>query len=112
MAVTPLGDAPPPVLAKLDHDTIADNVRLSPEGEDLRLEANKLYDRGDYEGARAIAVKTLAESPGNVKLLRVVVSSSCILGDPDTANQYAPQLPPGDRAQMAERCSKFQIALK
>ncbi|MBK9030646.1 MAG: hypothetical protein IPL61_04790 [Myxococcales bacterium] len=47
-----------------------------------------------------------------MRLLRVVVSSSCIVGDGDTANQYAGQLPEPDRVQMVDRCAKFQIALK
>lgn len=76
------------------------------------LEANKLYDRGDYEGARQLAIKLLDEAPGNVKLLRVVVSSACILGDGDMAQRYVGQLPDLDRGQMAERCAKFEITLK
>lgn len=95
-----------PTLAKYD------DPPPSPQGEDDRLEANKAYDRGDYESARALALKSLNETPKNVKLLRVVVSSSCIMGDADLAQQYAAQLPEGDRAQMAERCAKFQIALR
>jgi hypothetical protein len=59
------------------------------ETTDRLLEANKLYDRGDYDGARQLAIKLLSEAPGNVKLLRVVVSSACILGDPEMApDQY------------------------
>ncbi|MEZ4400266.1 MAG: hypothetical protein R3B06_09620 [Kofleriaceae bacterium] len=96
------GDAARPVLATPD---------LSAETSDHLLEANKLYDRGDFDGARALAIKLLNDAPGNVKLLRVVVSSACILGDPDVANKYAPQLPEADRAQMADRCAKYQIAL-
>ena len=107
------GDVGEPV-KRLDTPTLAkyDEPPPSPEGEDDRLEANKAYDRGDYESARALALKSLAETPKNVKLLRVVVSSSCIMGDADVAQQYAPQLPEGDRAQMAERCAKFQIVLR
>ena len=87
-------------------------LELIEGASDHLLEANKLYDRGDYDGARQLAIKLLGEAPGNVRLLRVVVSSSCILGDAEQANQYAPQLPPPDRDQMADRCAKFQIALK
>jgi hypothetical protein len=47
-----------------------------------------------------------------VKLLRVVVSSACILGDPEMAQKYVTELPPLDRSQMADRCAKFEIALK
>lgn len=110
-------DPPPsdsaPMVAKLEADRAAlGDAVLSVEASDHLLEANKLYDRGDYDGARQLAIKLLGEAPGNVRLLRVVVSSSCILGDAEQANQYAPQLPPPDRDQMADRCAKFQIALK
>lgn len=81
------------------------------QGERL-LEANKLYDRGDFEGARALAQKMLGEVPGHVKMLRVVVSSSCILGDAEVAQRYAAELPPADHAAMVQRCQKFQIDLK
>ena len=82
------------------------------ESAERLLEANKLYDRGDYENARQLAIQLLAEAPGNVKLLRVVVSSACILGDPEMAQKYVTELPPLDRSQMADRCAKFEIALK
>ncbi|MBL8626765.1 MAG: hypothetical protein JNK64_36090 [Myxococcales bacterium] len=102
-----------PMVAKLEADRAAlGDAVLSVETSEHLLEANKLYDRGDYDGARQLAIKLLTEAPGNVRLLRVVVSSSCILGDAEQANQYAPQLPPPDRDQMADRCAKFQIALK
>ena len=81
------------------------------QGERL-LEANKLYDRGDFEGARALAQKMLGEVPGHVKMLRVVVSSSCILGDAEVAQRYATELPPADHAAMVQRCKKFEIDLK
>jgi hypothetical protein len=109
----PSGAVAPPLIAKLEADRppLGDAV-LAVESSERLLEANKLYDRGDYDGARQLAAKLLTEAPGNVRLLRVVVSSACILGDGEQANQYAPQLPPIDRDQMAERCAKFQIALK
>jgi len=84
----------------------------SVEQSDTLTEANKLYDKGDFDGARALAQKMLVDLPGNVKMLRVVVSSSCILGEGDVAQQYVGQLPPGDHAAMVARCAKFQIDLK
>lgn len=109
----PPADDGAPMVAKLEADRAAlGDAVLSVESSDRLLEANKLYDRGDYDGARQVAIKLLSEAPGNVRLLRVVVSASCILGDGEQANQYAPQLPPPDRDQMADRCAKFQIALK
>lgn len=75
------------------------------------LEANKLYDRGDFDGARSLAKKMLDRTPGNVRMLRVVVSSACIMGDADEAQRFAAQLPPQDHAAMTARCAKYDIAL-
>ena len=69
-------------------------------------ESNKAYDRGDYEGARALAIKLLGKEPGNVRMLRVAVSSSCIMSDADLATKYWAQLPAADQAQMSIRCSR------
>lgn len=87
---------------------------LPPEGSDAdfetaMLETNKLYDRHNYEDARAQALKLLERKPGTVRMLRVVVSSSCILGDAETAQRYWTELPETDRAQMTERCSRYDI---
>ena len=81
----------------------------NPEAASAMTEANKMYDRGDYEGARALAFKLLASQPDSVRMLRVVVSSSCIMGDADVAQQYWAKLPPADKAQMALRCSRYQV---
>jgi hypothetical protein len=93
-------------------DLVAKNIESGTEQSERLLEANRLYDRGDYDGARQMATKLLGEAPGNVKLVRVVVSSSCIMGDGDVARKYAAQLPATDLEQMVDRCSKFEIALK
>src|SRR5262245_5691580 len=74
-------------------------------------EANHHYDRGDYEAASKQALRVIANDPTNVRMLRVVVSSACLMGDPDTANQYQTKLPPTDQRDMARRCEKFGIAL-
>ena len=82
------------------------------EQSEMALEANKLYDKGDFDGARNLAQKLLTQLPDNVKLLRVVVSSSCIMGEGEVAQNYAAKLPQGDKEAMVTRCSKFQIDLK
>jgi hypothetical protein len=38
-----------------------------------------------------------------------VVSSSCILGDADTAQKHWSALPEFDRGQMSTRCARFGI---
>jgi hypothetical protein len=75
----------------------------------LMTEATRLYDRGDYLGAQTVAEQALERQPDNVKLLRVAVSASCIVGDPDKAATYYQRLPPRDQRQMARRCRRYGI---
>jgi hypothetical protein len=75
-------------------------------------EANKLYNDSDYEGATRQALRVLGKSPGNVRMLRVVVSSGCMMGDVDQATKYYDQLPPSDQSDMARRCERFEIHFK
>ena len=56
-------------------------------------EANKSYDHSDYEAAVKQALRVLGKTPDNVRMLRIVVSSSCLMGDADTATKYFGQLP-------------------
>jgi hypothetical protein len=72
-------------------------------------EATRLYDRGDYEGAGAAAAEVLAQQPDNVKMLRVAVSSACIMGDQATARSYFGRLPPRDQRQMERRCGRYSV---
>ena len=83
-------------------------------GEEVKLdammdEANKAYDRGDLDDAKTIAGKVLARSPTNVRMLRIMVSASCIEGDNATAQTHYMNLPPGDREQMKVRCARYGI---
>jgi hypothetical protein len=82
---------------------------VDPDFDSAMLEANKLYDRHNYEEARTLALKLLERQPGTVRMLRVVVSSSCILGDGDSAQKYWTQLPEFDRTQMTTRCERFGV---
>jgi hypothetical protein len=79
------------------------------ETSNAKDEANRLYDKQDYEGAVQRAEQVLKEEPGDIRMLRVVVSSSCQLGDADKAKQYYSQLPPHDQNQMNRRCQRFGI---
>ena len=72
-------------------------------------EANKAYDRGDFDDAKALAQKVLARTPGNVRMLRILVSASCIDGDSAEAQKRYLELPPGDRAQMRTRCDRYGV---
>lgn len=73
-------------------------------------EANRAYDRGDFENARAMANKLLSKNPGNVRLMRIVVSSACMTGDTsETVAATYRQLPPNDREQMKIRCERYNV---
>jgi hypothetical protein len=73
-------------------------------------EANKAYDRGDYEDAKLIAGRLLASNPSNVRMLRIMVSASCIDGDSAVAQAHYAKLPPSDQEQMRARCARYGIA--
>jgi hypothetical protein len=76
----------------------------------VMAEANKAYDRGDLDEARSIARKVLATSPRNVRMLRIVVSTSCIMGDNAEAQEAFLQLPQFDREQMKTRCARHGVS--
>lgn len=72
-------------------------------------EANKAYDHGDFDEAKEIAKRVLARQPGNTRMLRILVSSSCIDGDTTEAQKRYLELPPADRAQMRTRCDRYGV---
>jgi len=75
-------------------------------------EANKAYDRGDFDAAKEIALKVLAQEPRNVRMLRIMVSASCIEGDSVVAQKYYLDLPERDRAQMRTRCGRYGVSFE
>jgi hypothetical protein len=89
-----VSDEPPPVGAKLDA---------------AMAEANRAYDRGDFDEAKAAASRLLASDPNNVRMLRVMVSASCVDGDTTVAQTHYARLPPGDQEQMKTRCARYGI---
>ena len=72
-------------------------------------EANKAYDRGDFDDAKTIAGRLLAKDPTNVRMLRIMVSASCQDGDSAVAQAHYAKLPPVDQAQMKTRCARFGV---
>jgi hypothetical protein len=70
-------------------------------------EANKAYDRGELDEAKTLAQRVLKSWPGNVRMLRIVVSASCISGDAAEAQAAYAQLPNPDREQMRTRCARY-----
>lgn len=73
------------------------------------VEANRLYDRGDYEAAGRAAEEILEKHPGNVKMLRIATSSACILGDAGAARVHYDKLPASDQEQIARRCRRYGV---
>jgi hypothetical protein len=78
----------------------------------VMAEANKAYDRGDFDEAKEIALKVLAQEPRNVRMLRIMVSASCIEGDSVVAQKYYLELPERDRAQMRTRCGRYGVSFE
>jgi hypothetical protein len=109
--------APAPVQAPaIEHgetpELTADELsKPNPKLDAIMDQANKAYDRQDYDEAKAIAGKVLSKQPGNVRMLRIMVSSSCIDGDMAVAQKYFPQLPKFDREQMKSRCDRYGVTL-
>jgi hypothetical protein len=98
--------APPPIAAGND------GARLAARLDVMMEQANKAYDRGDYDDAIGIAGKLLSKDPTNVRMLRILVSASCIQGDGTVAQQYYDKLPKFDRDQMKARCDRYGVTFK
>jgi hypothetical protein len=103
---------PPPAA----HDPVGgsaaepDPALAGPKLDAVMDEANKAYDRGDFEDAKTIAGRLLARLPTNVRMLRIMVSASCIDGDNAVAQAHYVKLPPADQEQMRVRCARYGIA--
>jgi hypothetical protein len=90
-------------------DTIAALERANPKLDAIMDQANKHYDKGEYEDAKAIAGKVLATQPTNIRMMRIMVSSACMDGDVPVAQKWFEQLPKADREQMKVRCAKYEV---
>jgi hypothetical protein len=101
--------APAPVLAGSE-PAPPDPELVGPRLDAVMDEANKAYDRGEFDDARAIAARLLVHYPGNVRMLRIMVSASCMEGDAATAQPSYARLPAPDQAQMRTRCARFGVA--
>lgn len=71
--------------------------------------ANRAYDRADYEGALEMAREVLKDNPRNIRMLRVAVSSACIMARPDEAKESYALLPGRDQRQMSIRCKRYGV---
>lgn len=86
-------------------------AHLDIKKDELMATANKAYDHGDFDEAITIAKKVLSNDPANTRMLRIVVSASCILDDAATAQRNYLLLPVGgnDRADMKKRCDRYGV---
>lgn len=85
----------------------------NPKLDALMDEANKAYDHGDVDEARAIAGKVLAKVPDSTRMMRIMVSASCMDGDQKTAQKYYSGLPAFDKNQMKTRCKRdYNVSLE
>jgi len=104
--------SPPPVSAPPAGTSAQDDsIPLAGPKLDAAMdEANRAYDRGDYDEAKTIASRLLTRLPSNVRMLRIMVSASCVDGDAATAQASYAKLPPADQAQMRIRCARFGVS--
>jgi len=86
-----------------------EDIKPSYKLDFVMAEANKAYDRQDFDEARTIAQKVLKKLPGNARMLRIMVSAACVESDGPEAQKHYDLLPAGDRAQMRTRCTKYGV---
>lgn len=103
---TPQPTRPPPTPSQPDEKPNGNDI-LKLDG--MMSEASKNYDKGDFDEAKAFATRALALEPSNVRMLRVMVSASCIEGSSIEAQKYYLLLPPPDREQMKTRCDRYGV---
>lgn len=80
-----------------------------PKLDAVMAEANKAYDKQDFDEARSIAQKVLKQHPTNTRMLRIMTSSHCIEADTAEAQKYFNLLPGPDREQMKTRCARYGV---
>ncbi len=92
-------------------DSVSDELaKPNPKLDAVMSEANKAYDRGEFDEAKSIALKVLAKDPTSTRMMRIVVSSACIDGDSVEAQKHYLNLPVPDREQMKVRCGRYGIS--
>jgi hypothetical protein len=108
----PAHTQPAPPSPVVEAPTPPDDQKANPHLDATMDQANKAYDHQDYDEAKAIAGKVLATQPDNIRMMRIMVSSSCIDGDMAVAQTYYDKLPKVDREQMKARCDRYGVAFK
>lgn len=108
-----LNDAVRDVAAKptLEMSVAPGGPGIDIKKDEMMASANKAYDHGDFDEAMMIAKKVLSNDPTNTRMLRILISASCILDDAATAQKSYLMLPAGgnDRADMKRRCDRYGV---
>jgi len=109
-----LPNAAPSIAAEPGSD---EDPTVALERPDVKIDAimaraNAAYDKGDWDEAKLVAGKVLAKQPTNIRMMRIMVSASCIDGDSVMAQQWFEKLPKGDREQMKTRCDRYGVSFK
>jgi len=115
VAGTGVSAPPAPTIASDEEssdETAAALDRPNPKIDAIMDQANKHYDKGEWEDAKLIAAKVLTKQPNNVRMMRIMVSASCVDGDVGVAQKWFDQLPKADREQMKVRCDKYAVTFK
>lgn len=90
----------------------ADGSTAAMRQEAVMDEANRAYDRGEWDEAKTIAQRVLARQPNNIRMLRIVVSTSCMTGETEEAQRAFLLLPETDRAVMRTRCARYNVSFR
>lgn len=95
-------------------DFSAEPARTAPTDEQIAAMmdiASRQYDRNDLQAARASAHAVVAIDPDNVRMLRLIVSCACKLGNADEARTFYSRLPARDAKQIRSRCARYDVKL-
>lgn len=103
------GPRPPVERETAPQRTPEEMQKADPNADALMDEANRAYDKQEFEEARTIANRILAKDPTNVRMLRIMVSAACVEVDKDEAAKWLGKLPPGDQQAMKTRCTRYGV---
>lgn len=109
MGLRPKESATPSTPTVVTPEPVVEGKLEGPKLDAIMAEANKAYDKMDFDEARTIAQKVLKVQPTNARMLRIMTSSHCIEADNAEAQKYYNLLPGPDREQMKTRCARYGI---
>lgn len=73
--------------------------------------ANRLFNQERYADARSAALDALDRFPENRDMRRLVIASSCIMNDADTARRHFARLSEVDQRRLSSRCRAYGVRL-